>query len=68
MRILVMYKDIYEIAEKLAVRDRGVKKLLDTNKAVQAVIEKITKIIHSPISDAEKVTKVESIFDTLETD
>jgi len=54
-------KDLYEIAEKLAIQDQGVKKLLDANKNIQAVIEKIRKVIFSPISDPEKITKVESI-------
>ena len=63
-----MHKEIYEIAEKLAVRNGGVKELLDANKAVQAVIGKITEVIHSHLSDSEKVTKVEAIVDMLEAD
>ena len=63
-----MYEDIYGTAKKLAIRDRDVKKLLDSTKAIQAVIEKIEEVIYSPISDSEKITKVESIVDALEAD
>ena len=63
-----MYEDIYGTAKKLAIRDRDVKKLLDSTKAIQAVIEKIAEVIYSPISDSEKITKVESIVDALEAD
>ena len=57
-------KDLYEIAEKLAIQDQGVKKLLDANKDIQAVIEKIREVMFSPVPDSEKITKVESIVDT----
>ncbi len=66
MRIFVMQKDIYKFWEKLALQDKKVKNLLDTHKAFRAVIEKIEEIINSPISDSEKITKVESIVNTLE--
>lgn len=66
MRILVTQKDIYKIAEKLALRDKKVNNLLDIHKAFRAVIEKIEEIINCPISDSEKITKVESIVNTLE--
>jgi hypothetical protein len=62
-----VHKRIYGIAEKLAVRDKSIKKLLDADKAVREVIEKIIEVIHSSILDSEKITKVEAIVDTLET-
>jgi len=50
------------------MRDKDVKKLLDTNKIIQAAIEKIRKVVFSPVPDSEKITKVESIMDTLDID
>ena len=44
------------------MRDKDVKKLLDTNKIIQAAIEKIRKVVFSPVPDSEKITKVESII------
>jgi hypothetical protein len=65
-----MQKEI-NILEKIALKDKKVKKLLNSHKAVQTAIEKIREIIYCPISDEEKITEVGSVidnFDKLEVD
>ena len=60
-----MQKEI-NILEKIALKDKKVKKLLNSHKAVQTAIEKIREIIHCPISDEEKITEVGSVIDNFE--
>jgi cell fate (sporulation/competence/biofilm development) regulator YlbF (YheA/YmcA/DUF963 family) len=61
-----MQKEISNILEKIALKDKKVKKLLNSHKAVQTVIKKIREIIYYPISDEEKITEVGSVIDNFE--
>jgi hypothetical protein len=61
-----MQKEIYNILEKLSLKDKKVKKLLNSHKDVQNTIEKIREIIYCPISDKEKITEVGSVIDNFE--
>lgn len=61
-----MQKEISNILEKIALKDKKVKKLLNSHKAVQTVIEKIREIIYDPISDEEKITEIGSVIDNFE--